>query len=289
MHDSESYLEKGPIQVPLGATAVLAHNLRVSYRVASAQKKTKAEHFITKIGRLLGKSPRTIVKALNGVSFEVKEGESVGVVGLNGSGKSTLLRVIAGLEPPESGTVLATEQPMLLGVSAALMPALSGYENIRLGCLAMGLTPEETEKAIPDIAEFVDIGESLYLPMETYSSGMGSRLRFAIATAANPRILLIDEALATGDAAFKERSENKMAELRENAGTVFLVSHAAKTIEEMCTRAMWLHKGYLISDGPASDVAHTYRKWAWDIAKGKEESASKLLDSVIKKNLRDKL
>ena len=117
--------------------------------------------------------------------------------------------------------------------------------------------------------------------MKTYSSGMASRLRFAIATVANPEILLIDEALATGDAAFKERSEVRMEALRQNAGTVFLVSHAAQTIEETCTRAIWLDHGRLILDGSAGDVALRYRKWAWAIAKDKPEEAKVIIDDAL--------
>ncbi|AOZ71953.1 hypothetical protein BK816_00480 [Boudabousia tangfeifanii] len=200
-----------------------------------------------------------------------------------------MLRVIAGLETPTSGHVLATHQPILLGVSAALVPHLSGHENVKLGCLAMGLSPEETEKVIPEIEDFVELGDSFYLPMDTYSSGMGSRLRFAIATAAKPEILLIDEALATGDAAFKAKSEEKMAEIRRNAGTMFLVSHAAQTIEEMCSRAIWLHKGKMIADGSAQEVARAYRKWAWDIAQGRHEQAAKLLDDTITEFTLEKL
>jgi len=132
---------------------------------------------------------------------------------------STLLRVMGGLETPTSGTVSARSTPVLLGVNAALVPELSGERNVRLGCLAMGLTPQQIEAIIPQVIELAGIGKAIYRPMKTYSSGMSSRLRFAIAAAANPDILLIDEALSTGDAAFKERSENKMTELRRAAGT----------------------------------------------------------------------
>ncbi|PRQ10339.1 polysaccharide/polyol phosphate ABC transporter ATP-binding protein [Corynebacterium sp. 13CS0277] len=242
---------------------------------------TTLDRAINKAARLVGSERKVVVRALRDVSFDVRSGEAVGLVGLNGSGKSTLLRVIAGLETPSAGQVYATHQPVLLGVSAALEPALSGLQNVRLGCLAMGLTPKETEAAIPGVVELSGIGDSVYLPMETYSSGMNSRLRFAIATAAHPEILLIDEALATGDAAFKARSEQAMAELRRDAGTMFLVSHAAQTIEEMCTRAIWIHKGKVIADGTAYDTARTYRQWAWHLAQGKQREADELMAEVL--------
>jgi teichoic acid transport system ATP-binding protein len=211
------------------------------------------------------------------VSLVARAGESVGVVGRNGSGKSTLLRVIAGLERPQQGDVLARRTPVLLGVGAALLPELSGARNVRLGCLAMGMTPAQTEAVFADIVELADLGRSIHLPMRTYSSGMSSRLRFAIAIAARPHILLVDEALATGDATFRERSEERMRALRADAGTVFLVSHAAQTIEEECTRAIWLHEGRVVLDGPARDVARRYRWWAWNLARGETETAARLL------------
>ena len=217
------------------------------------------------------------VDALKGISFVARAGQSIGILGRNGSGKSTLLRIIAGLETPRSGLVSARSNPVLLGVNAALVPDLSGERNVRLGCLAMGLSRAETEAVLPDIVELAGIGKSIYRPMKTYSSGMASRLRFAIAAAANPDILLIDEALSTGDAAFKERSENKMTQLRQNAGTVFIVNHAAQVIEEMCTRALWLMDGVLIGDGPGPEIAHDYRWWSWNIAKNEPEKAGKIL------------
>ena len=177
----------------------------------------------------------------------------------------------------ERGSVRAQSAPVLLGVNAALVPDLSGERNVRLGLLAMGLSPREADALLPQITEVAGIGSSIHLPMRTYSSGMASRLRFAIAAAATPDILLIDEALATGDAAFKERSEEKMAELRRNAGTVFLVSHAAQTVEEMCTRAIWLDQGRVVMDGPAYETAQKYRWWSWNIARGNHDKAGALL------------
>jgi len=139
------------------------------------------------------------------------------------------------------------------------------------------MTKAEIKTKYADIVDFSGVGDFINLPMKTYSSGMGARLRFAIAASARPEILLIDEALATGDAATKERSEARMAEIRREAGTIFLVSHAAQTIEEMCTRAIWLHKGEMVLDGPAYETARAYRWWAWNVAKGEHAKAEKLL------------
>jgi teichoic acid transport system ATP-binding protein len=269
---------------PFAQATVAVQNVHVHYRVPSteaAERRRGANPVVRAARTVLGRHPQVLVRALSGVSFVARQGEQIGLVGQNGSGKSTLLRIIAGLERPSRGQVLAESNPVLIGVNAALVPDLSGEENIRLGCLAMGLTPGQTEAAIPEVRELAGLGKSIYLPMKTYSSGMGARLRFAIATAANPHIMLIDEALATGDAAFRERSEARMQKLRANAGTVFLVSHAAQTIEETCTRAIWLNLGRLVIDGPAEDVALRYRKWAWAIAKDKPAEAKKIIEQAF--------
>ncbi|MEO5983780.1 MAG: ABC transporter ATP-binding protein [Pedococcus sp.] len=275
--------EEGPkkgIEVPLGAPTVVVQHLAVHYRVVSKERDSQSRSLARRAARRVGWSRTVTVRAVDDISFVARAGESVGVVGHNGSGKSTLLRVMAGLETPTAGRVLATSTPSFLGVNAALMPELSGLENVRLGLLAMGMRPAEVKDAISDVLELAGIGTSVHLPMKTYSSGMGARLRFAISAAARPEILLIDEALATGDAASKARSEARMAEIRQHAGTIFLVSHAAQTIEEMCTRAIWLHEGEMVLDGPAYETARAYRWWAWNIVNGETQKAESLLEDA---------
>lgn len=235
---------------------------------------------MARIRRTFGRPYQAEVRALRGISFRAHEGENIGLVGSNGSGKSTLLRVIAGLESPTKGSVLATATPSLLGVSAALIPHLTGARNVEIGLLALGYTPEEAEELAPSVAELAGIGAAIHRPMNTYSSGMGARLRFAISTATKPEILLIDEALGTGDASFAARAERALDELRASAGTIFLVSHAAQTIEEMCSRAIWIHQGEQIADGDAKVVALHYRKWAWAIAQNKPKDAAKLFEEA---------
>lgn len=268
---------------PFTRATVAVQNIHVRYKTPSvdAAERRRGGMAAQVARRVFGQDPQVVVRALSGISLVARSGEQVGIVGQNGSGKSTLLRIIAGLERPARGQVHAVSSPVLVGVNAALVPDLSGIENVRLGCLAMGLTREQAEAAAPDVIDLASLGKSIYLPMKTYSSGMSARLRFAIATAARPHILLIDEALATGDAAFKERSELRMQRMREDAGTVFLVSHAAQTIEETCTRAIWLNHGRLVIDGPAEDIALRYRKWAWAIAKDRPEEARKILETAF--------
>src|SRR5699024_107366 len=249
----------------------VAHNIRVRYKVLRTGREPRKN--------LLGKPRRkqmVTVAALRGVTFTARSGEFIGIIGRNGSGKSTLLRVLAGLEPPSSGTVMTSANPVLLGVNAALIPDLTGAENVKLGALAMGLSPQQADEIFDEVVELSALGDAIDLPMRTYSSGMGSRLKFAISLAADPSILMIDEALATGDATFAERSKRAMDSMLEKAGTVFLVNHAAQTIENMCSRAIWMERGQVVLDGDAVEVAQKYRRFAHTTAQGEEEKAAAL-------------
>lgn len=234
---------------------VIVDDLHVKYRVFASGKAVKKSR-----GGLLQSSGRGIreVHALKGISFVAYENESIGVIGANGSGKSTLMRAITGLTPPESGAVYASSRPNLLGVGAALIPELSGERNIVLGGLALGLNRKEIEEAHDKIVAFAELQEFIDLPMRTYSSGMQARLKFAIATIKQHEILIVDEALAVGDKSFRQRSENRIREIRDNAGTVFLVSHSMNSIRDTCSRTIWLHRGDLMMDGATEEVVAAY-------------------------------
>lgn len=256
---------------------VVADNLRVRYKVLRTDRAPRKDMLGT-----LRRKQMVSVAALRGVSFTARSGEFIGIIGRNGSGKSTLLRVLAGLEPPSSGTVMTTASPMLLGVNAALIPDLTGAQNVRLGALAMGLTPQQADDVFDEVVELSALGDAIDLPMRTYSSGMASRLKFAISLAADPSILMIDEALATGDATFAERSKRAMDAMLEKAGTVFLVNHAAQTIENMCSRAIWMERGQVVLDGDAVEVARKYRWFAHNLAQGEDAKAAGLLRDAMK-------
>lgn len=247
----------------LGAPSLLVDDLYVTYRVFGAKKvghgaAPKQSIFDKVFGRNRHQGAVTQVPALRGISFTARHGESIGIVGVNGSGKSTLLRAIAGLIPPTKGSVYAAGDPALLGVNAVLMADLTGERNIMIGGLALGLTPKQVDERYDDIVEFSGIGDFVNLPMKAYSSGMAARLRFAISVAAVPDILMIDEALATGDAGFRKRSKERIDEVRASAGTVFLVSHSLATVESICSRVLWIHQGELVMDGPANEVCTAY-------------------------------
>ena len=200
----------------------------------------------------------TTVDAVRGVTLDVAVGECIGMVGPNGSGKTTLLQAMTGVLPLTSGVLRVRSLPTFLGVKAALRPRMTGRANIRIGLLAQGLRRHEVEARLDDVVEFTDLGPSIDLPMETYSSGMRARLHFAIATALTPEILLVDEALAVGDRAFREKSARRLEEHRSAAGTVLLVSHNLSEIRRSCDRVVWLEQGRIVLDGPTDEVLGAY-------------------------------
>ncbi|MGD0553379.1 MAG: ABC transporter ATP-binding protein [Streptosporangiaceae bacterium] len=228
---------------------VVVDNLHVVYRVygAGGDKGTAATALMRVVRRQKRQSIRE-VHAIRGVSFVVNHGDVIGIIGRNGSGKSTLLRAIAGLLPAEQGAVYTTGEAALLGVNAALLDDLTGERNVVLGCLAMGMPPQEVKARYQSIVDFSGVGQFVNLPMRAYSTGMAQRLRFAIAAAKSHEILMIDEALATGDASFRTKSHSRIKELREQAGTVFLVAHNLGEIEQSCTRVIWMEKGLILRD-----------------------------------------
>jgi teichoic acid transport system ATP-binding protein len=229
---------------------VIVDDLHVVYRVygAGGDRGTAATALMRMMRRQTRPSIRE-VHAIRGVSFVAYRGDAVGVIGRNGSGKSTLLRAIAGLLPAEQGAVYTDGHGALLGVNAALLDDLTGEKNVVLGCLAMGMSRQEIKERYQQIVDFSGVGDFINLPMRAYSTGMGSRLRFAIASAKSHDILLIDEALATGDAEFRQKSHRRIDELRREAGTVFLVAHNLSEIEENCNRVIWLEKGKIVKAG----------------------------------------
>jgi ABC-type polysaccharide/polyol phosphate transport system ATPase subunit len=196
---------------------------------------------------------------LRDVSFELKPGESVGIIGRNGAGKSTLLKILAGIASPTSGTVhvpVRVSTQFALGVG--FNPFLTGMENMFLHGTVLGLTNRDVRRLMPDITAFADLGEAIHAPLWTYSTGMSARLAFAIAAHAHADLMLIDEALNAGDAAFNERCRRALEDAKKIGRTHVVVSHSAESIKMLCDRSIWLDQGTIRATGPTREVLSEY-------------------------------
>lgn len=233
--------------------AVSVKKLSISYR--SMKKISIRKNFIKLVGQ-----KKEVFDALKNVSFEIEEGKILGIIGKNGSGKSTLLRSIAGIFSPDKGTInLHGNSVSLLSIGVGFNKKLTGYENIYLSGLLLGFEKEYIMEKEQEIIDFADIGDFIFRPVKTYSSGMYSKLAFAITAILETDIMLIDEVLSVGDVQFKEKSYNKMKELISNEKrTVLIVSHNLQTIKNLCDEVLWLHEGEIKKIGNTKDVVSEY-------------------------------
>jgi lipopolysaccharide transport system ATP-binding protein len=217
--------------------------------------------------------------ALRDISFEVESGTTTGVIGPNGCGKSTLLQIIAGTLEPTKGSVRREGRvAALLELGAGFDPEFTGAENVYMNAALMGLSRRETERLFPDIERFAEIGQFMHQPVKTYSSGMFVRLAFAVASNVEPDILIIDEALAVGDAVFQHRCLRRIKEIQERGSTVLFVSHDAAAVRALCSRAILLGAGRLLEDGPPSEVLNHYQKIVMEREQAYEEESAKSED-----------
>lgn len=197
-------------------------------------------------GNIEQDSRTTVITALKDVSFSLKDGDAVGLIGHNGAGKSTLLRTMAGIYPPSSGTVRRQgKTATVLEIGAGLDPELSGYDNIINLGMMMGLSYSQAKALTPDIEDFTELGDFLQLPVRTYSSGMTMRLMFAVATATTPEILLLDEMFSTGDAGFQEKSASRIEKMITESKIFAFASHDVTLIKKYCNKAFKMHHGQL--------------------------------------------
>lgn len=200
------------------------------------------------------------IAALDGVSFEAHAGDRIGIIGRNGAGKSTLLRVISGIYQPTRGAIAVEGSVMpLLSLSLGMEPDATGYENMRIAGTLMGRPRDEIESRIPEVGDFTELGDFLALPIRTYSTGMQTRLAFAIATSFVSDILVIDEAINAGDAFFFRKARTRIENLIARSHILFLASHAEETIREFCDKALLLEHGRLAAFGPIDEVLQRYR------------------------------
>jgi len=199
--------------------------------------------------------------ALKDISMECRDGESIGLIGLNGAGKTTLLRTIAGIFKPSSGKVTRKgSTATLLDFSSGFEPHISGIENIRTRLLLLGVPKEQIQEKTNEIIDFCDLGDFIYLPSSTYSTGMNLRLAFATSTAISPQILIADEVLATGDKEFMKKVKFRLDKLMSNSLISIIASHSYDLLSNYCNRIIWIEDGRIKEDGPTKYVLNNYQK-----------------------------
>ena len=235
--------------------AITVKDLHITYR---GLKKTSIRASWKHLGDKV-----ELFQALKGVSFEVEEGKILGIIGKNGSGKSTMLKAIGGIFSPDKGTIdLHGHSISLLSIGVGFNKKLTGKENIYLSGMLLGFSEDEIAKKEKEIIDFADIGSFMNKPVKTYSSGMYSKLAFAITAILETDIMLIDEVLSVGDVQFQRKSHNKMKELiSDDKRTVIIVSHSLDTIAELCDEVLWLNDGEIKMIGKADEVIPKYKEF----------------------------
>lgn len=242
----------------MAKTAVKVENVSILFNLSKEKVDNIKEYFIKLVTRKLHYNE---FWALTDVSFEVEEGERLGILGFNGAGKSTLLKVIAGVLKPTKGkvSVKGVIAP-LLELGAGFDMNYTGAENIYLYGATMGYSRKYIEERYNEIVEFSELGEFIDVPVKNYSSGMRARLGFAIATAVDPEVLILDEVLSVGDAKFRIKSENKIKSMFDKGVTVLFVSHNTAQVRRLCTKAILLDHGKIIANGDVNEVCDIYDK-----------------------------
>lgn len=244
---------------------IVLENVVAEFPIYGSQPSLRKALFGRAVGGLLrqtdGTANRIVVRALDNVSLKIQHGDQVGIVGHNGAGKSTMLRVLAGIYEPSGGTIrIDGHVSPLFDAAPGLDPDDTGYENILTCGLLLGMSRDEIERKLSDIEAFTELSDYLSLPARAYSTGMLVRLGFAIATAIDPEILLLDEGLGAGDARFAARAAERVGALIKRSSIMVLASHSDELIRQMCNRAILLDHGHVVADGPTDDVLDIYAR-----------------------------
>lgn len=243
---------------PQTGSTVLLQDVSVHYRIPSEAIGTFKEYIIKLVKREID---HKLFSALKNINLDVRKGEIFGVIGRNGAGKSTLMKVISKVLIPSEGRVwIKGHISPLLQLGAGFHPELTGRENIFLNATLLGHSHNDIESKLDEIIDFAEIGNFIEVPLRTYSSGMQSRLGFAVATAWKPDILILDEVLSVGDVAFQEKCINRMTNFRDSGATVLMVSHSIDQIKKICQRAIWLDQGKIKKLGMAEEVCDSYQE-----------------------------
>jgi ABC-type polysaccharide/polyol phosphate transport system ATPase subunit len=237
-------------------------NTSVLFSIYNSKTRSIKNQLVSAIGGTVKSIDNTVyVRALDNINIEIKKGERVGLLGHNGAGKSTLLKVISGIYEPTEG-IVKTEGYIssLTDITMGMDPENSGYDNIIMRCIFMGMTFKEANEKIEDIIKFSELEEYIELPMRTYSTGMTLRLAFTIATSITPEILIMDEMIGAGDAAFIEKARKRSMELIKKTKIMVISSHDMSIMKDICTRGIWMEKGKIRMDGKINDVVEAYIK-----------------------------
>lgn len=239
---------------------ILVEHLSMKFNLANERTESLKEYLVK---FLKGKLNYSEFWALKDVSFKIKSGETVGILGANGSGKSTLLKCICGIYPPSGGKITVDGSiAHLIELGAGFDPDLTARENIFLNGAVMGFSKNFMKEKYDEIVDFSELKQFMDIPIKNFSSGMHARLGFSAATIVQPDILIVDEILGVGDAAFQEKCHKRMETLRSNGTTMLFVSHSLPQVRELCSKAIWLKRGIKIMDGESKEVCDAYEEWS---------------------------
>jgi ABC-type polysaccharide/polyol phosphate transport system ATPase subunit len=268
--------------------AIRVKDVNVDYRTIVNPRANTLRHTLTSFGRKTSDRKVRMIHAVRGVTFDVPHGSVLGIIGANGAGKSTIMRAMAGILPPSQGEIVVNGRiSTLLALGVGFNGQLSGRDNVVLGSLAAGLTKRQVQERFEQITDWAELRDVIDLPMKAYSSGMYGRLAFVVSTHLDPDVLLVDEALSTGDAHFRKKSYDKMQELVERSRTIVIVSHGIGAIREMCDECIWMDKGQIVRRGRPDEVTAEYlefqgvapeKKSAVDEAADEDDSADMVDD-----------
>jgi ABC-type polysaccharide/polyol phosphate transport system ATPase subunit len=239
-------------------SSIKLDNVKVSFPIYGGSARSLKNRLVSgATGGRIGSDQRarTTIDALRDISLSIEHGERVALIGHNGAGKTTLLRVLAGIYPPQHGRMEVTGRiAPLFDIGLGIDPDATGYDNIRLRGLYLGLTRKQVAQRIDEIADFTELGPFLDMPMRTYSMGMQTRLSFAVSTSVDPEVLLLDEGIGAGDAAFMEKADKRLRAFVDRAGILVLASHSVGLLTQLCTRGIRLAHGEIVADGPLAEV-----------------------------------
>ncbi len=223
--------------------------------------------------------------ALQNINFETQKGDTIGIIGVNGAGKSTLSNLISGVIPPTNGAINLDGKAAIISIGAGFNQELTGRENIELKCIMLGFKKQEIKRIMQEIIDFAEIDDFIDQPVKKYSSGMKSRLGFAIAVHINPDILVIDEALSVGDRTFAQKCLDSMNSFKDSGKTIFFVSHSIGQVKEFCQKALWLEAGEIKAYGPVEEVVPLYQQFIGEYNKLSKEEKKHFNKQVMEKRM----